>query len=81
MSLSNRLRSVQRIIIDLKRWPDDSEKVYTSFRNAQIERFEEALQGTQTKITADLDLQPAVIEKLNQNVNKQMVRSERYVNE
>jgi hypothetical protein len=73
MSLSNKLRSIQQIASELKRWPDDSHKAYMSFRNNQIERFEESAKGSSNKVTIDLEIQPSALQKLGQDVNKNKV--------
>jgi hypothetical protein len=50
MSLSTKLSSVRRIVQELRKWPEDSHKIYNSFREAQISRYEETLIGSPARL-------------------------------
>lgn len=40
MSVQNKLSAARKLAAALKKWPDDSHKVYNSFRNAQLRLYD-----------------------------------------
>lgn len=51
MSYNTKLTAVKRLVSELRKWPDDSQKIYASFRSNQIKRLDSALsEGTQSKL-------------------------------
>lgn len=73
MSLSTRIRNIQNIVSELKKWPDDSHKAYISFRNNQLEKFEDSTKGSSSKLTVNLEGQAEAFKKLGEDVNKDKV--------
>lgn len=45
MSLNQRLAAARELVAALRRWPDDSGKIYRSFRNSQIDLYETSKPG------------------------------------
>lgn len=45
MSLNQRLAAARELVAAFRRWPDDSGKIYKSFRNSQIALYETSKPG------------------------------------
>lgn len=61
MSVQNKLNAARQLVNVIKKWPDDTHKVYNSFRNAQLKLY-------QTNTPSDLP-SPETLELRTQAAN------------
>lgn len=78
MSLGPKLASVKRLVSEVKRWPDDSSKVYASIslRTKVLDKYEKVLDGeSAAKLPAahTIDNEATAANMLERNLNMNTV--------
>ncbi|CAN6644117.1 hypothetical protein TRVA0_020S01310 [Trichomonascus vanleenenianus] len=69
--MSAKSKALNNLVAAFKKWPSDSQRVYFSFKDYQIKRFEEALVGSQAQLppAENLEAQAAATNLLTADAN------------
>lgn len=73
--MSAKSRVIQSLIQAFEKWPKDSDRVYGSFKESQLERFQHGLTSTESSLPGTLNLETQLkdTQELTNNTNSDKV--------